>query len=291
MKELKNVWHEPLLHFILIGAALFLLFAWTRTNDERTPNRIVVSASQVEQLTAQFKRTWLRPPTERELAGLIESHVRDEVYYREALALGLDRDDRMVRQRMRQKLEFLLEDLSVDQQPNDVELQAFLERHAERFRVPARVSFQQVYLNPDKHEDLDTDAAAWLGELRGGAVPESLDDMFMLDYSFDSVTPHEIRRLFGGTFAEQVVALEPGEWQGPLDSGLGLHLVRVHARVSGRMPSLDEVRSRVETEWLAERRQQQKEAAYQRLREDYEVVVERDKSPDPVEPEAKVTRR
>jgi hypothetical protein len=169
-------------------------------------------------------------------------------------------------------------------------LAAFFEQHTERFRVPPRVSFQQVYLNPDKHAAPDKVATALLAELRDGASPESMGDSFMLGYAFDSVSRYEIARQFGKGFAEQVVALEPGEWRGPIDSGAGLHPARVHTKEPGRLPPLDEVRTRVATEWLAERRQERKEAAYQRLRERYEVVVKRD-APDPIGPGAKVTSR
>jgi hypothetical protein len=148
-----------------------------------------------------------------------------------------------------------------------------------------------VYLNPDKHEDLDRESAALLEALRGGASPESLGDSFMLSYAFDMVTSHEIARLFGQAFADQVVALKPGEWRGPVDSGLGLHLVRVRASEPGRLPPLNEVRSRVEAEWLAESRRQRKEAAYQQLRQGYEVVVERGETPATVQPGAEVTSR
>ncbi len=126
MLQIQKIWREPLVHFLLIGALLFILFDLTREESGDPANRILVSENQVEQLAAQFKRTWLRPPTEKELAGLIESHVRDEVYYREAVAMGLDRNDPQVRQRMRLKLEFLLEDLTAEEQPDDGVLEAYL---------------------------------------------------------------------------------------------------------------------------------------------------------------------
>ena len=278
MSRIFALAREPLVHFLIIGAALFLLFDLTRDPVATAARPIVVGEGVVEQLAAQFSRTWLRPPAEAELEGLIAGYVREEVYYREALALGLDRDDRVVRQRMRQKLEFLLEDLAVEQEPGDAALQAFLARHPERFRVPPRMSFQHVYLNPDRREDLQAETTRLLQHLRGGASPDSQGDPFMLGHAFSSVTPHEIARLFGAAFADRVVTLEEGTWHGPVDSGLGRHLVHVESREPGHLPQLDEVRQQVEREWLDERRRAQKEAAYRKLREGYEVVVERPKA-------------
>jgi hypothetical protein len=260
--------------FLIIGAALFVIFDLTQEPAETDANRIVVSEGVVEQLAAQFRRTWLRPPTEKELSGLIENHVRDEVYYREALAMGLDQNDRMVRQRMRQKLEFILEDLTAAESPGDDTLTDFLQENAERFQVLPRFSLQQIYLNPDKRQDLEADAAALLGDLRAGAEPETLGDQTLLPAALSDADHREIARVFGSAFADQMASLDTGVWVGPVYSGLGAHLVRVTERRDGRLPGLAEVRDKVETEYLAQRSQELKEQAYRRLREGYEVVIE-----------------
>ena len=148
MLQIQKLWREPLVHFLLIGAVLFILFDLTREESVDPANRILVSESQVEQLAAQFRRTWLRPPTPGELDGLVERYVRSEIYYREALAMGLGQDDPYVRNRLALKLEVLLDDLSAEAEPTDAELARFLDEHAGRFAEPARLSFQQVYLNP-----------------------------------------------------------------------------------------------------------------------------------------------
>jgi hypothetical protein len=215
----------------------------------------------------------MRPPSKEEMAGLIESHVRDEVYYREALAMGLDQNDPSIRKRMRLKLEFLLEDLSAVEAPGDDELTAFLEERPERFQVATRVSFRQVYLNPAKRRDMDTEAKKIRARLHRGAAPETAGDTTMVPMEHRLATERDITRWFGEPFAKQVVALEPGAWHGPLFSGLGGHLVKVTERVEGRMPKLAEIRSQVEREYLAQRRQELKDVAYQRLRENYEVVI------------------
>jgi hypothetical protein len=200
--------------------------------------------------------------------------VRDEVFYREALSMGLDQDDPQVRRRMRLKLEFLLEDLSAAEPPTDEALNDYLQQNPERFRIEPRLTFGQVYLSPDRHPDLAAEAERLLAELRAGASADRLGDPTMLPLEQRGVSKSEVARVFGKTFAEKVTALEPGAWSGPLYSGLGAHLVLVSARAGGRLPELAEVRDLVERDYLADRRLELKDAAYQRLREGYEVLVE-----------------
>jgi hypothetical protein len=273
MKRIKRLIHEPLVHFLLIGAGLFLLFGLTRESGNDATKRIVISPSQVEQLAAQFKRTWLRQPTEEELAGLIESYVRDEVYYREAMAMGLDRNDPQVRMRMRMKLEFLLEDLTAEEAPDDEVLTAYLREHANKFSEETRVSFRQVFLNPSKHPDFEVDAKRTLEQLLAGAAPESVGDQTLLPYEYRLATQDVIARSFGEVFADDVATKAPGDWTGPIYSRLGIHLVKVSERVDGRLPELLEVRAQVERDYQAERRQELKDKAYTRLLEGYDVVI------------------
>jgi hypothetical protein len=274
MNRIKSILREPPIHFLLIGACLFLLFELTRDTDTNTVSRIVVSPGQIEQLAANFERTWIRPPTEAEVTGLINEFVRDEVYYREALALGLDKDDPLIRRRMRQKLEFVLEDLSAEEAPSDEVLLDFLQQHQDRFTIKARVAFEQLYLNPDNHQNLKADAENILASLRAEAAPEGLGDPIMIGQKFALATQSEISRQFGRAFALEVFALNSEDWSGPLYSGLGVHLVRVTARQEGRLLTLAEIRDRIEREWQAQRRKEFKDKAYQKLLEGYEVVIE-----------------
>jgi len=274
MNFVRKLIREPLVHFLLIGAALFVVFGMTQGPDTNAANRIVVDAGQVEQIVAQFKRTWIRPPTRQELDGLIESYVREEVYYREALAMGLDQNDPTVRQRMRMKLEFILEDLTLDENPTDDVLSDYLGKNPDRFQLEPEISFTQVYVSPDDRPEIEADAERILAELKAGADPQSLGDTSMLNFEYRDMTPAEIGRTFGDIFAKQIAELRPSDWQGPFYSGLGGHLVNVTGRVEGRMPTLDEIRPLVEREWLATQRVELKDLAYGRLREDYEVVVE-----------------
>ena len=268
-----RVLREPLVHFLLIGIGLFGLYSLIQPAVDDDSNRVVVTSSQIEQLAALFSRTRMRPPTETEINGLIQSYVRDEVYYREAMALGLDQNDALIRQRMRQKLEFILEDLTAEE-VGEAALSLFLQQHPDKFRQQTQTSFQQLYLSPDKHQDLPADGAIMLQSLRTGAAPETLADPTMLPYASRLLTQSEIARQFGDAFSREVASLVPGDWVGPIYSGLGGHLVKVTERVPGRLPELAEVRGEVEREYLAQRRQQQKDSAYQKMLDAYEVVIE-----------------
>jgi hypothetical protein len=280
MNILRKAMREPLVHFLLIGAGLFLMFSFMNGSADEKPNRIVVSPGQVEQLAANFSRTWMRPPTEDEIAGLVREHVRDEVYYREALSMGLDQNDLLIRRRMRQKMEFILEDLTSESEPNDQVLMAFLQQHPGEFRQEPWVSFRQVYLNPDNRPNLEADVGKMLADLRAGAKPETLGDPTLVGYEFRSAPQSVIARSFGNTFAQEIVELEPGAWTGPLYSALGGHLVLVTDRRKARLPALAEIRAEVKREYLAQRRKELKNIAYRKILEGYEVVMEQSMVPD-----------
>lgn len=271
---MRKLIREPLVHFLLIGAVLFIAYGLTQEPDTNTANRIVVDAGQVEQLVAQFERTWIRPPSRQELDALVENHVRAEVYYREALAMGLDQNDPMVRQRMRMKLEFILEDLTLDDNPTDDALNKFLTQNPDRFRQEPEISFIQVYVSRDDGLEIEADAERILAQLKAGADPQSLGDASMLNFEYRDMTPADIARTFGDIFAMRIADLQPAGWQGPFYSGLGGHLVNVTGRVEGRLPTLDEIRPVVQREWQAAQRVELKDLAYDRLRENYDIVVE-----------------
>ena len=273
--SIQTLWREPLLHFLLIGFALFLYYDFVGTGDSEAPaaKRIVVSSGQVEQLAANFTRTWSRLPTEQELDTMVESHVREEVFYREAMAMGLDQNDPMVRRRMRMKLEFMLEDLS-GQDASDEVLSDFLKRNTDSFRDEVQLTLRQVYLNPDQRPDLENDAGQLLSRLSDGSAPEALGDHTLAPRTYELARQSEIARDFGDEFARQVAALPVGAWSGPVYSPFGAHLVKVEARIDARLPELAEIRDEVLREYLAEKSDQQKNLAYEKLRQDYEITVE-----------------
>ena len=276
---LKRLLREPLVHFLLLGTALFALDAWLRPAAAPVAStEIVVTESRIDHLAQNFRRTWQRPPTREELDGLIESFVKEEVMVREALALGLDRDDAIIRRRLQQKIEFVSEQAVASTPPTDEELAGYLAAHADAFRTEPRVSFAQVYLDPRRRGTaLEADARRLLDGLNGGRedAARAGDRLQLLEPRYEDAPQAEVARLFGAEFAAAVVGQPAGRWVGPIGSGYGAHLVRVESIVAGGMPKLDEVRPLVEREWTNARRQELAKAFYDRLRARYTVRVQR----------------
>lgn len=275
----QRLLREPLLHFLLLGALLFGLYQWLGGPDASAAGGdVVVTEGRIRNLTDTFSRTWQRPPTADELNGLIEDYIREEVLYREGVALGLDRDDTIIRRRLRQKLEFVSEDAANALEPTDAELAEFLAKNADRYRVESRLTFSQVFLDPSKRgAELEADAASLLDALRSRG--ETLDlatlgDSLMLDSRYEEATEVDIDRLFGAEFEAALRGQPVGEWLGPLKSGYGAHLVRIDARVPGRVATLAEVRDAVARDWSAARRQQLLDEQYRELRGRYQVRIE-----------------
>jgi hypothetical protein len=268
---------EPLIHFFLLGAGIFAVYAVVGESDEQRPDEIVVSTGQIERLVTGWRKTRMRLPSKAELEALIDEHVREEVYYREALAMGLDRDDVIIRRRLRQKMEFVTQDLSELIDPTEVELVEYLSRNGDKFRVEPSLGFRQVYFNRDQRsEKVADDAIAILAQLRANpqAEIELLGDSLMLPQHIESLTASGVRNMFGEEFASRVSELAPGSWQGPVPSSYGLHLVIVDKFVGARMPELDEVRDKVEIEWRNEKLAEVNNEIYQGFRDRYSVVVE-----------------
>ncbi len=277
--SLQRLLREPVLHFFVLGGGIFLLFGVTGDAERQQPDELVVTAGQIDRLVEGWKKTRMRAPTVPELEGLIADHIREEIYYREALVLGLDRDDMIVRRRLRQKMEFLSQDLVAQIVPTEAELQAYLQENANAFRIEPRITFRHIYLSRDQRgNDAHGDALRLLARLRGDddAIDiATLGDPLPLRRDYESLPGSEVRNLFGRDFAARLLTLERGTWQGPVPSGYGLHLVFIHVRTEPRMPELAEVRDAVEREWREARRRATNEDIYRRVRERYTVVVER----------------
>jgi hypothetical protein len=275
----KRLLREPLLHFILLGALLFGAYQWLGGAEAgASGGEIVVTQGRIRNLTETFTRTWQRPPTAEELNGLVEDYLREEVLYREGVALGLDRDDTIIRRRLRQKLEFVSEDAASALQPTDAELTAFLAQHEASYRVEAQLTFTQVFLDPVKRgARFEADAAALLRQLRAGGDRLNLaavGDSLMLEPRYEQVTTDDIARQFGAEFEAALRDQPVGQWVGPVRSGFGAHLVRIEARTPGRLPALAEVREAVARDWSAQRRQELLDAQYRDLRSRYRVRIE-----------------
>lgn len=271
---MKKLLHEPLLHFLIIGAALFVVFGLV---NERTSgdadNQVVVSAGRIEQLENIFTKTWQRPPTANELKGLVDDFVLEEIYYRQAVAMGIDRDDTVIRRRLRQKFEFLTDDLAAAAAPGDEELATYLAANPDAFMRDTTYTFEQVYINPDRPGvELEAYAAEKLSALTAGKEVEG--DSGLLPTFFDATPSRVIDGNFGSGFSESLDLLPLGAWQGPIESGLGLHLVLLQTRVEGTLPDLVDIRPIVEREWAHEKRIETRRIINERLLNDYDVVIE-----------------
>jgi hypothetical protein len=278
MGSMLKCWgREPLVQFLAIGALLFFGFEWLGSGP--ASRRIVITPGQVDALAAGFARTWQRPPSEEELKGLIDEYVRAEIASREAIAAGLDRDDTIIRRRLRQKLEFLTEDTNDMPPPTDGDLHAWLDAHPDRYGYDPEVAFRQVHLNPDRRGTrLDSDARQILARLATAPADASLDafgDSRLLPAHVERSSRSDIVRLFGDEFANGILDVEPGRWVGPIRSAYGGHLVFVIERLDGRLPPLEEVRSQVELDFITDQRRRHLEATYERLLDRYNVIVER----------------
>jgi hypothetical protein len=275
---IKKLLREPLVHFLILGA--LLLFASNLVNNRTSGDtkKIVITAGQIEHLEYGFARVHQRPPDPDELKGLIRDYLREEVYYREALALGLDRDDVPIRQRLRQKMEFISEDVAAQAEPTESQLRSYLNDHLDKFRVERHFTFSQIYLDPARHgERLNADAQKMLAELNKPDVKANISKMgdpFLLEPSSQDVPARDVARDFGEKFAAALGDLPVGKWQGPVESGLGMHLVYVTTRTDGRLPQLDEVRDAVRREWANDYRLEANEKFYEGLLKRYTVTVE-----------------
>jgi hypothetical protein len=269
--NVPRILREPLLHFLLLGLALFLLYGRVAIDDDG--GRIVVSQAQVDDLAAQHEKLWGRPPTPAELSGLVESFVRDEILYREGVALGLDEDDPVVKRRVRQKLEVLAEEEIARDAPTDAELAAYLAADPKRFTRPGAVTFEQVLFDS---ATADADVPRALAAARRGAAIMALGRATMLPSRVESTPLDLVARDFGAAFAAQLESLPLDEWTGPVGSAFGVHLVRLSARTPPVLPPLDAIRDVVSREWENARRERARAESYARLREEYDVEIEAD---------------
>jgi hypothetical protein len=269
---------EPLLHFLVLGAALFGLFSVVNKKDAEAPAKVVISESRVATLADRFARTWRRPPTEQELRGLVEDDIRDEIFYREGRAVGLDRDDFVIRRRVRQKMEFLAEDIAAVE-PSEEQLAAYLASNPERFRTEDRLTFHHVFLSATRRGGaLEGDAkqiTATLVHTNATTEVAPVGDPFLLGETFRQMPQSDVVRTFGEGFAKQLAAAAPRRWQGPISSSFGAHFIFINERTTGSLPPLDAVREAVQREWLNARRVEAEDKLYRTLRDRYQIVVEK----------------
>jgi hypothetical protein len=275
---LRALLKEPLVHFLVLGLIIFVVYHALNRSNEQEPDKIVVTQARMEQLAGLFAKTWQRPPTATELKGLIDDYVKEEILYREALALGLDNDDTVIRRRLRQKMEFLSDTVIGALNPTDEELETYLESNMSKFELDSQIAFEQVFLNPERRGDqIEEDAASILEALNSNASADAanLGDATLLPLELDLTSATRIGQTFGPQFAKAVDQLTPGAWGGPIKSTFGTHLVRVNKREPGRVPALNEVRAAVKREWATEQRKKLEDRRFTELLKRYDVSIER----------------
>jgi hypothetical protein len=277
---MKRLLREPLVHFVVLGSVLFGAYAFLDRDrgGEAAPTEIRLTVDDLAQLMMVFESKWRRPPSQDEFNAMVEDRIREDVLYREALALGLDKDDTIVRRRMAQKMQFLAEDVAAAREPATEELRSWFAENGDLFALPGRASFRHLYFSTDRRGERARDDAAdslvaLAGEPEDSAVAVSLADPFMFQDYYGDRTPQEIGREFGPEFAQTVAKLEPGSWQGPVQSGYGWHLVFVDTVIPGRVPAFEEVESDVKTAWLGEQNAEAWRKAYEEMRAKYTYLL------------------
>jgi len=276
---------EPLIQFLLIGAVIYGAYGlFAPPAEEDMDATVVVDANRISSFVAQWQARWNRPPTQQELDGLIDTYVREEILFRQGEAMGLTEDDPVFRRRIAQRVELLAADLSRLAEPTAGELEQYFQDNISEFSEPDRLSFVQVFFDPDAREETTLDAAnTTLAQLRTAGVPDprALDvgDQALVPGYFESATELEIRKRLGGGFTNTVVELEPGIWHGPVLSGFGVHLVYVFERIPAPVPLLADVQPQVLEAWYTSRSEEFQQQFYQELRRRYEVIIEDPKLP------------
>ena len=270
-----RVYRDPLVHFLALGVLLFFSYYWL--NPEQGDSIIEVSDETIARLEQKWEILWNRNPTEKELQGLVEAYTREEILSREALAMGLDRDDPVIRRRLAQKVDFLLDEMSDLENPNDDELMEFYLNNPDHFSIGPFLSFYHIYLNPEKYSEPAAMGSKLLQTLRTGAVvPEHAGDYgdpFFNGAGFHHRSKSQINRIFGKGFAESLIGLRLNEWSGPVQSGLGTHLIFLSHVEPLSLPEFESIRTTVTQHYLNERRRLAKDNAYKELKRRYRVRV------------------
>lgn len=276
--EFKN---SPIIHIFLFGlliAVVWLIIAGPPSSSEAS-KQVVISDSDIEQLVIGFMRQWQREPSPAELRGLLESHIREEVLYREALARGYDKDDVVVRRAMLQKMEFLGQSQADNIKPSDSEIESYFAFRREKYRVPASLSFVHVFFSTDKRgEKVVDDAREVLAKLSGRGPDQDIaaryGDSFLLRYNYVDQSEREIQSEFGMEFAKEIMQLKPDYWQGPIQSGYGYHLVYVYDFDESYIPDWQAIRSSIEQDMIFEAQKSARELFYTEILRNYQIVFQ-----------------
>jgi peptidyl-prolyl cis-trans isomerase C len=275
-----TVWlREPLVQFLLIGVALFFASgAQNHRLDQGAKYDIALTTDDLRQLHNTFAAQWERQPSPEEMRGLVDQRIREEILYREALQLGLEKDDVIVRRRLAQKMQFLSEDVSAAYEPKTAELKVWYGKNNQRFSSPASITFGHLYFSPDRRGAKGRQAAQKVlakitGQPEDSKTATGLADPFMFQNYYRERSAEQLAKEFGTGFSHAIFQLKPGSWQGPIESGYGWHLVWIESITPGRVPNFEEIESDVKSAWLADQKAQQWQKAYEKMRAKYQVSL------------------
>ena len=263
---------EPLVHFMLAGALVFAVLSGRPPDPGE--RRIVVSEAVANRLVERWMQSFRRAPTADEIDGLIRDYVMDQVYYREALRLGLDQDDEVIIRRLRNKMVALAASEAEAATPTDTQLQALIDADPARYAAEPLLDFTQVYLGSDTPASRGAAARA-LGALQGGGAADAYRQPAPIPATFSRTPASDVSAVLGDDFVAALGKLPVGQWSGPVASGAGLHLVRIDRRDPPPAPRLADVRQKVENDWRSAATQKAVGEAYVKLLEGYDVVIER----------------
>ena len=282
MSDFRRIAREPLVHFLLLGMTLFAMYGYVhrgRGGVEQS-RQIALTLDDLRQLDMYFESQWRRPPTAGEFNSLIEDKIQEEILYREGLAMGLDKDDTIVRRRLAQKVRFLAEDVAAAREPTTAELKGWYYdgTNSERFALPGRVTFRHVYFSPDTrgpraHDDAVDALAKVAGEPEDSKAAQLRADRFMFQGYYADRSSEQLAKDFGPQFAQAILKVEPGSWRGPIESGYGWHLVFVESITPGRVPAFEEAEPDVKIAWLADQKRRAWQKAYDNMRGRYSVLL------------------
>jgi len=272
----KKILHEPLVHFLVLGALIFFLYAMMNPAEQNDADTIVISKAEQKQMAYRWQKKHMRLPTEDEMQKMIDKEVYTEVMYREALKMGLDKNDFIVRRRMAQKLEFISSDLSSLLEPSDEALKKYLSAHSKMFRQPGSITFDQVYIDVSRHRnDLQETLKKVKKALDTNKSVETVGDSFMLPSENQALSQSEVIRIFGKKFEYALKTLKERSWEGPVKSGYGLHFVYIKKREEGALPPFESVRASLKSAWMSEQKEKNSQLFYETLKKAYRVEIEK----------------
>ncbi len=269
----KRVLKDPLFHFLILGGLLFTAVSlWG--NQTRPQGEIIITRASQQHLADLFTLTWQREPTPDELKNLVQEHIKEEVYYREALALGLDDNDTIVRRRLRQKLEFMQEDLSSLQTPSEPELKTYYIAHKDEYKTDHIMSFKQIVISPKTLMPNANEIERALGMLNKGAPPQRLSRSSLLPVSMNLETAKSIKNTFGLDFLDSISALKPNKWGGPIHSGFGTHLVYISLNQKPKPLTFTQAQHKLSADYTQFKREAAAKTYYKNLRRQYQITIE-----------------